>query len=377
MNSAPLILVSPLDWGLGHATRCIPVIHLLLQQGARVIIAAEGETATILHESFPQLTIIPFKGYNIRYHRRIPAGFKLIFSAWRIVLAIIREQQAIRRVVQEYKIDAIISDNRYGLWHPKIYSVFITHQLNIISPVFPQLINPLLAALVRFFVNKFDVCWIPDYGSEDNLSGKLSHGRPLPENALFIGPLSRFRTLPFPTEPVQKFDLVAIVSGPEPQRGIFRQLLIDQLPLKEIKSLIVSGVPGNNQMVHLADGLYEIGHLPAEALFNLLATKPLVVCRAGYSTLMDIEVTGNPALLIPTPGQTEQEYLARKLHAYEGYIYQPQNKFSLVKAHVALKGQLPKIPRYDAPVNDAYIRELMVMLEDKNSRNNPLEAKML
>jgi len=368
VKPAPVILLSPLDWGLGHATRCIPIINLLLQQGARVLVAAEGGPATILHEAFPQLTIIPLKGYNVRYHRTIPAGFKLIFSAWRIVLAIVREHRTIKKVINDYKIDAIISDNRYGLWHPKVHSIFITHQLNIISPVFPGLINPVLAALVRFFIKKFDVCWIPDYEGPLNLSGKLSHDRPLPENAQFIGPLSRFRAMPLPDAFIQSFDLIAIVSGPEPQRGIFRKLLLDQLPLPGLSSLIVGGVPGNIQMVALADGLHEVGHLPAEALFKLLASRPVVVCRAGYSTLMDIEVTGNPALLIPTPGQTEQEYLARKLNEYEGYVYYPQNEFSLAKAYAGLKGQVPKqIRRYDTIIEDTYIRDLILFLASKNS----------
>jgi hypothetical protein len=121
-------------------------------------------------------------------------------------------------------------------------------------------------------------------------------------------------------------------------------------------------------MVALADGLHEVGHLPAEALFKLLASRPVVVCRAGYSTLMDIEVTGNPALLIPTPGQTEQEYLARKLNEYEGYVYYPQNEFSLAKAYAGLKGQVPKqIRRYDTIIEDTYIRDLILFLASKNS----------
>lgn len=367
MTPAPVILICPLDWGLGHATRCIPIINHLLKQGARVIIAADGGPATILQEAFPQLTIIPVKGYNIRYHRTIPAGIKLIISAWRIVFAIVREHVWIKKIVQNYKIDAIISDNRYGLWHPEIYSIFITHQLNIIPPAFSRIMSPLLAALVSFFIHKFDVCWIPDFEGKENLSGKLSHNRTLPSNTRFIGPLSRFKDMPLPEALPQKFDLIAIVSGPEPQRGIFRKLLLDQLPLRDVSCLIVGGLPGEVQMVKLAHNLHEVGHLPAEALFNLLTLKPVVVCRAGYSTLMDIGVTNNPAILIPTPGQTEQEYLARKLGKCEGYVYSSQNNFSLAKAYAEVKEQVPKpISRENTPSGDNYIRELMHYLTDKN-----------
>lgn len=361
MKPVPVILVSPLDWGLGHATRCIPVIKLLLKQGAKVIIASEGPSATLLQEAFPQLTIIPIKGYNIRYHRTIPAGIKLIFSAWRILLAVVREHRWLKKTIREHKIDAVISDNRYGLWNPKVHTVFITHQLNLISPLFPRLINPLLAGLVRFFVKKFDACWIPDYAGEYNLSGKLSHGRPLPGNARFIGPLSRFTGMTVDAVPALSYDLVAIVSGPEPQRSIFRKLLLDQLRLPGVRSLIVGGVPGNIKIIQHSDGLHEAGHLPAEALFSLLSTKPVVVCRAGYSTMMDIAVTSNPAILIPTPGQTEQEYLAVKFAEKSGYVHHPQKKCLISVAYAELLQQAPPMQDWSGSggENDGYIKDLM------------------
>ncbi|GAB1405848.1 hypothetical protein MASR1M74_30300 [Lentimicrobium sp.] len=270
-----------------------------------------------------------------------------------------------KNIVQQHKVDAIISDNRYGLWYSKVYCVFITHQLNIISPFLPRLINPALAALVRYFVKKFDECWIPDYQGKVNISGKLSHGRPIPVNARFIGPLSRFRLQNKSESKVLSFDLVAIVSGPEPQRTIFKNRLLEQLPIPGVRSLVISGIPGNTQIAIREDGLYEAGHLDAETLFNILASKPVVICRAGYSTLMDIEVTGNPALLIPTPGQTEQQYLAQRLSAYPGFIYQPQNKISLSAAYSILKHQLP--PQFEKEeAGEMHIPELIERLKNRN-----------
>lgn len=327
------ILVCPLDWGLGHATRCIPIIRELHSNGAEVIIAGDGYSLELLKQEFPFLESIWLKGYRISFSSFIPLSIKMLLSSPRILWRIYKEHKEINTLVSSKNIDVVISDNRYGLWNNKAYSIFITHQLNILPPTLFTFLSPVLRKVVRNFIVRYNECWIPDAPGEQNISGKLSHGHTIPPNTRFIGPLSRFDA----TSPTSKllssniFDIIAILSGPEPHRSDFERILKEQLIKSKIKSLLIRGITNTKIEERVSNNLTIIDHVPASTLHSLLKQDPVVICRGGFSTLMDISLTGNKVICIPTPGQTEQEYLAKKGSLENRLVYCHQKDFSLIE----------------------------------------------
>ena len=325
------ILVCPLDWGLGHATRCIPLIRELISAGVEVVIASDGLQLKLLSSEFPEMEWVVLPGYKIKYGRKTGVGLKVFINSPGILFSIYKEHSELKSLIKNYRIDGVISDNRYGLWNKKVRTVLMTHQLNIIAPGTLKFTEPLLRSFVRYFAGKFDECWVPDTEGKDNLSGKLSHGFIHPANTSYIGILSRFEHKETPINGRQ-YDLVALVSGPEPQRTMFEDKLLSQLPVEGKKCLIIRGIPGDTQITNLRSNLDSANHLSANPMHDILSKKPIVVCRSGYSTLMDIAFTGNKAILIPTPGQTEQEYLARFLEEKGFYLACNQKDMTLEKA---------------------------------------------
>jgi uncharacterized protein (TIGR00661 family) len=322
------ILISPLDWGLGHATRCVPVIRHLQSMGIEVVVAADGSPLKLLQEHFPGIESVMLKGYHVSYSYFLSASVKVFLQIPKIMSAIKREHKELQRIIKEKKIDAVISDNRYGLYSDLVPTVFITHQANIQAAFGSKYFSDKVIG----FVKKFNECWIPDNEGEDNLSGNLSH--PLPEglNAKYIGPLSRFVAANGTKE--MKYDLLVLLSGPEPQRTILEKKVIKQLAtLPYVKTLIVQGLPGNKDVVSPAENIDVVPHLNDVSLFEKIMTSKTILSRPGYSTLMDLAVIGGKrALFIPTPGQTEQEYLAMRLEAYNIAVWFKQKNFSLKDA---------------------------------------------
>lgn len=301
------ILICPLDWGLGHATRCIPIIRLLIASNAKVLIAGDGGVLCLLKSEFPDLEFVALRGYHISYSEGTVFSMilKMLFSIPKIIFRIIKEHNDLKKIIKEYAIDVVISDNRYGLWNRKVKSIFITHQLMVKSP-FGELF---LHRIIRFFIKQYDECWVPDVEGDKNLSGDLAHKYPVLANTFFIGPLSRFST---PSFQGNKYDIVALVSGPEPQREMFQKILVNQLKGAPLKSLIVCGKPLVNTK-EISGNMTVVSHLSANDLEEVLNSCSLVIARSGYSSIMDFSVLNKKAILVPTPGQTEQEYLAEKL----------------------------------------------------------------
>ena len=98
---SPCILIAPLDWGLGHATRCIPVIRELLSAGAKVIIAADGPVASLLHLEFPAIEIIPLAGYRIWWPGKIKSLIWLLKEFKRIKKVIKNEHEWLDKIIDE------------------------------------------------------------------------------------------------------------------------------------------------------------------------------------------------------------------------------------------------------------------------------------
>jgi len=312
-------LIAPLNWGLGHATRCIPLIQRLQEEGNTIILASDGRALKLLELEFPELTTLSLPAHNIYYGQRFFA-LSIFFQLPKIAYITILEHFRLKKIVKQYAIDTIISDNRFGCFHPRKESVFITHQLNLLIP------NAILQGIARW-INKrwintfFDECWIPDVESKLNLSGVLSHHIALP-NLRYIGILSRMKSL----KQEKKYDWIAVLSGPEPQRSILEKMILEQAQLIEqpFKALIIGGKSEVNEQIKINESLEYISFLSTIALNEAICASKIIICRSGYSTLMDLAKTGSKALLIPTPRQTEQEYLAT--HFMEQGIFYSQNQ---------------------------------------------------
>ena len=318
MKSKKRILIAPLDWGIGHATRCIPIINALLSQNHEVIIAADGRPMHLLSSEFPDLEMVRFAGYNIKYPKYLPMSISMLLQLPKILIGIKKEQSILNQIIDDYKIDGVISDSRFGLFTKKVPCVFITHQLQIQSPYFSDLIKDFNYK----YINKFDACWVMD-DEKINLAGDLSKPRILPRNTTYIGAQSRFEK----SEMDKKYDFLAIVSGPEPQRTILEKGLIKALKNRKEKSLIVLGKPEMNTNKQIGS-LSVKSHLNASELNKVILQSDLIICRPGYSTVMDLAKLEKKAFFIPTPGQTEQEYLAENFMS-KGICYsQKQSDFN-------------------------------------------------
>jgi uncharacterized protein (TIGR00661 family) len=318
------ILITPLDWGLGHATRCIPIIHELLKRGCTVLIAGSGDSLLLLRNEFPHLTFFTLSSYSPVYSRTQNMIWKMMRQIPKFVYVIRNEHQQIETLIEKHKIDFIISDNRYGCWSSKIPSVFITHQLNILMPNGLKWIEPLVALLNKRLIRKFSACWIPDYLERRmSLSGKLSeHDTADFSHVTHIGPLSRFRLI---NNREFKYDLVCIFSGPEPQRSIFEEKVVEQLRSSSLRYFVVRGV--YSPAISAREN--EAAFLNSEGLQTVISQSPLVITRSGYSTIMDLAVLGKKGILVPTPGQTEQEYLADRWKQKGVFYSVPQHNFNL------------------------------------------------
>lgn len=322
------VLIAPLDWGLGHATRCVPIIKMLVQKNCSVVIAAEGKVKALLQQEFPELTFVDLKGYNIRYSKnKWSLPFVMGKQIPKIFSAMQYENKRLQEIVKEHNIDGIISDNRFGFYHHSVPSVFITHQL-LIKTSFGKMVNGLLQKINYNYINRFSECWIPDYETENNLAGELSHPCKKPSIPVrYIGPLSRFQKM----DGTEK-NVLIILSGPEPQRTLFENILMKQIKKYKQPLVLVRGLPDEKNELKVPENISVYNHLPSEELNQKMAEASFVMSRCGYSTVMDLAMMKKKSILIPTPGQTEQEYLARHLMKKKFALCVDQKKFQLKTA---------------------------------------------
>lgn len=300
-----IVLVTPLNWGLGHATRCVPVIRLLLSRGHTVHIASDGDSLSLLIREFPELNFHTLPSYNIQYSRNIPAWLFTLWRTPRFLKSIRREHAAVGNIVRENSIEVIISDNRYGCRSTKISSVFISHQLNLIMPSGTKWMAGIINFFHRRLVNKFNTIWVPD-AANSPLSGELSKTNLRVE---FVGVLSRF----------EKSDdlhcenkLAVVLSGPEPQRTLLEKNLLPQVVMLNVPAVFVRGLLNEKMGESEIDQVKIVNYLKSHELQKVIEQSEVIVARSGYSTIMDLAVLKKRAILIPTPGQPEQEYLSDK-----------------------------------------------------------------
>lgn len=338
------ILVCPLDWGLGHATRMVPIIELLNKSGANVIIGADNRPLAFLKQRFPAYRFIKFPGFVPKYPKSGSMGMMMVKSFPKMIASAKRSNQLLQEIVEEEKVDIVISDNRYELYSDKAYTIFITHQLNIQTPGLSFLVKPLIQKTINRYIKKFDELWIPDFPEKPGLSGALSHLKKMPiSNYHFIGPLSRFSLVEI-NETKNKIDLLLLLSGPEPQRTLLEQLLTEQALETNLTTIIVQGKPELSKE-KIIDNVRLIPHLDDEQMAMLVTSTDFIICRPGYSTIMDLATLNKKAILIPTPGQTEQEYLAKRFMKERKFYSETQENFNLIRAIENQKkysGVLPK-----------------------------------
>jgi uncharacterized protein (TIGR00661 family) len=302
------ILVAPLNWGLGHASRCIPIIKSLLTHKIEVIVACGKSQKLMLEAEFPDLKFEKLDGYDLKYgkNRRLTL-LKIISQIPKILIQIKRENRWLNDFLSREEVNAVISDNRYGLFSPKIPSIFITHQLRIKTP-FGEKIENLIQGINHKYINRFSECWVPDFEKERSIAGDLSNPKKLTAMPMrYIGCLSRFKKI---NTNIINNNLLIVLSGPEPQRTIFEKLLLNQLRSFTGNWTLVRGLPGENENLYVAPNIKVYNYLPVKELNEIMCESEFVICRSGYSSVMDIIKLGKKSIVIPTPGQTEQEYLA-------------------------------------------------------------------
>lgn len=326
LKSSKNILVAVLNWGLGHATRCIPIINELECQGANVILASDGDALLLLQQEYPHLKTIELPAYDIHYKGN-NMFLNMAPQVPKILKAIRLERKKLDSIIEEHKITTIISDNRYGMHHPAVFSVFLTHQLNIQVP--NKWLESMVAKYNHYFIRKFDQCWVPDHANEPSLAGDLAHGSPL-KNIEYLGPLSRMSKLSIKAT---QQDVIAVLSGPEPQRTYLEDKIIKQAKALPYQFLIVGGKPKTMEQKHLAKNIEWQSFMDATTLQRAIAESKMVLARSGYSTVMDLVAMGcQKVLLIPTPGQSEQEYLARRLAEKGFFLSENQATLNLEKS---------------------------------------------
>jgi len=298
------VLIAPLNWGLGHATRCIPIIHFLIENNFSPVLASDGDALALLKKEFPNLPSIELPSYRIRYSKfAYLTKWKLLFSFHLIRKAVRQEQKIIDELVTKYTFVGLISDNRFGIYHKDISSVYITHQLH----VFSGLTTWITSKIHQNIISKYDVCWVPDFKGNKGLSGELSKVSKLKIPVEFIGSLSRLE--PKKQQKI-KYDVLLLLSGPEPQRSILEAKLLTKFSLFEGKVLLVRGVLNDGALKTVYKDIEVVNYLTSIELEIAINSSETVVSRSGYSTIMDLAKLNKKTFFIPTPRQDEQVYLA-------------------------------------------------------------------
>ena len=327
------ILIAPLDWGGGHTTRCMPIISYLRHLGHNPIVAGNATQISIIKDTYNnKIQTVHLDGYNIRYsalNRVLQAG--LLFQMPGILSKIKQEHEWLKQAVKEHKLHGVLSDNRYGLHHSTIPTVIMTHQLHVLTGL-GSAADGILQRLHYRQLNKFGSTWIADTEAAPGLAGKLSHTEHMPERYSYIGLLSRFAT-PVVPEPQGGGGILVLLSGPEPQRSILSAILWRQaVTYKGSNITFVAGSKDAQIPDNIPPHITYHKRLGSEALQPLLRAADMVLCRSGYSSIMDLIALGKKAILIPTPGQTEQEYLGKMLHERGAFYSTAQSGFQLDSA---------------------------------------------
>ena len=329
MNKAK-ICISPIDWGLGHATRCIPLIQALEKLNYQVYIATEGYHETILQEALPNAQFLQLRGYRIKYAKLgLLLPLVIFFQIPQIIYSIYYEYKWLQKKQKDLKFDLIISDNRFGFFHKQVPSVFITHQLNFQMPF--AWATPIFQKVQYAWLKNFTACWVPDSEGENNLSGILANTPLKPSIPLwYMGCLSRLKQYDDNKEENKEpIVFLGIVSGPEPQRTLLENLLWTKGNQLNLKFTVVAGTPKVSEAFQHNENATKYPHLSGADLVKEIKRAEYIICRGGYTTLMELIPFEKKLILIPTPGQTEQLLLGKIWQEKKWAICYDQSDFKL------------------------------------------------
>jgi len=336
------ILITPLNWGLGHATRCIPIIKALQENNFTPIIASDGIALELLRKEFPYLKTLELPSYQIEYAKNGKNfKWKLIQNLPKMLEAIREEKNLVKKWIDKYAIDGIISDNRLGVISKKIPSVFITHQLNVMTGNTTWFTSK----IHQYIIKKYTNCWVPDINSQLNLTGKLGHVDDPSLQVRYLGPLSRMHTMSLPIQ----YDLMIILSGPEPQRGLLEAHLTEEVKRFDGKVVFIKGIIEAEQNKEQIGNVTYYNFMKTRQLEHTFNESKKVLCRSGYTTIMDLVKLNKKAFFIPTPGQYEQIYLAEKFQEEELVPYATQENFKI--EDLSKIDQFKGLPKIDTTVN--------------------------
>lgn len=355
----PVAIVCPLNWGLGHASRSALLISECMGEGFDVVVAASGNSLEFLKLQFGQkVEYLHYPGMDVSYGKGRWAGLKLMCQAPRFMFSIWKEYRWMQKTVSQYSPSVILSDNRYGARSPRCTSILITHQLQVRFPV--AFLQKMLNTVNRWLISGFNQCWVPDHEYPPTLAGELSR-RKTHKNIHYIGLLTRFESLkdfsaPWWYREAPKAFILVLISGPEPQRTIFEQAIKAALtdhPVVGFRGIPAQGDPEiSNQQIWL-------NHANDTTLAWCLKQATMVICRSGYSTLMDLAWFNKKALVIATPGQPEQEYLACWLSQNNWAISLKQAQIHQTEKYIEkVKGTLGITLPVDPNLRQKLLREI-------------------
>jgi len=308
----------------------IPLAMKLREMNNTIYIGAGEDMLPFFKTELRDFNFINFRGFRTVYSRDLPQYLFLLLKIPVLIYHSVAEHFRLKRIIREYSIDLVISDNRFGLWNKKVRSVYVTHMPLIPFPRPFRFLEFTGISIHRLIIRRYALCLIPDLPGEINLSGRLTHNLKLPSNTRYVGILSRFT---FPSEPASEKQYhtpftTIILSGPEPQRSILMQKLTDELKYKALSIAILGGQPDLSYEPVTSENIISYNHLPAARMKDLIINSEGIIARSGYTTIMELISLGCTALLIPTPGQTEQEYLAEYL-TKKGWVASiPQNQIN-------------------------------------------------
>ena len=309
-------LVAPLDWGLGHATRCAPVVREFLEKGCDVELAVTRGNAAILREMFPDVRQRLAPSYNIVYPKHgYNMAFWLLKNSAHLRAVMRAEHHYAEEMVERHGYDILVSDNRFAFRSRKAKSVYMTHQCRIAFPKMFRMFEAFGAAWHASVMSRFDEVWVPDVPEFPGYAGSLSHVERCPRPLKFVGPLSRFAMLPLTQSTEKDLGIVAVVSGVEPARSRFASRLSSVLPQIPGKHVVILGKPASSLKTWTAGNVTFYNHLPTQEFADVISRAGWVISRGGYSTVMDMAVLGAKCIFVPTPGQYEQVVLAADLSA--------------------------------------------------------------
>lgn len=316
------VLIAPLNWGLGHATRCIPVIRFYLENHCKVFIASDGLALSLLKKEFPEIAFFELASYKASYPTANIVVNVTLQSPF-ILHAYFTEKKQIGRIVKENNIHLIISDNRFGVFSSDAFNVIMSHQLHLRTKA--RWAGIFSNALNHLAMRMFDEIWVPDFEGDKNLSGELSHP-PIDGSIHYLGPISRIQPKGLKTE---KGKILILLSGPEPQRTYLEKEIVKQAAGLNEKFIVLQGLTNGKHSFRQTGNITVFPFLFGEELREMLESAEIIITRSGYTTVMDLYSLGKKAVMIPTPGQSEQVFLAEHLKSLPNFIFAEQKKFSL------------------------------------------------